>query len=83
MVTSIDVRTTLMSYMDKNPDDRPNLVQLVGLLADGIDVTTRAEIRGHVTASPDEVGGAEFCSLNVSPDDVLRERVERLMLTRN
>lgn len=45
------VRIMLKSYLDTYPEDAGNLARLSALLADAVDVTSRDEPRGHLTAS--------------------------------
>ncbi|TDD41356.1 NUDIX hydrolase [Saccharopolyspora elongata] len=62
-LTNIDVRKAAKSYMDRYPDDVRGLKSLVDLMSEGIDITTRAEMRGHVTASAVVVNDAGFVLL--------------------
>lgn len=50
-VLNNDVRIMVKSYLDTFPEDESHLARLLDLLADAVDVTTRDETRGHLTAS--------------------------------
>lgn len=44
------IRSTLDAYLDVHPADKEALADLVALADSGIDLTSRKEYRGHVTA---------------------------------
>ncbi|WP_131747603.1 NUDIX domain-containing protein [Frankia sp. Cppng1_Ct_nod] len=44
------IRTTLTTYLDTHPEDKPDLAPVLDLLDGGADLTSRKEFRGHVTA---------------------------------
>jgi 8-oxo-dGTP pyrophosphatase MutT (NUDIX family) len=50
-MTPHDVRQTLGRYILKYPQQAPTVADLLTLIASGVDVLSRSEFRGHVTAS--------------------------------
>lgn len=50
-ITTDHVRTTLAEYLEHHPDDESGLRPALDLIEAGADLTTRAELRGHATAS--------------------------------
>ncbi|MGW1177025.1 NUDIX hydrolase [Kitasatospora sp. NPDC002543] len=49
-ITADHISTTLAAYLGRFPEDAAGLAVPLGLLADGADLTSRKEFRGHVTA---------------------------------
>lgn len=50
-ITTDHIRATLADYLDRYPGDKAALAPALELLESGADMTTRAELRGHATAS--------------------------------
>lgn len=50
-ITIDHIRATLADYLEHYPEDKAALAPAVELLEAGVDLTTRAELRGHATAS--------------------------------
>ncbi|MET9470497.1 MULTISPECIES: NUDIX hydrolase [unclassified Streptomyces] len=50
MIGSIKIHQVLTDYLDANPEEKGTLSPLSDLLGLGVDVTSRKEFRGHVTA---------------------------------
>lgn len=49
-ITANHIRDTLGSYLDQRPEEKDEFAPVLALLADGADLTSRKEFRGHVTA---------------------------------
>ncbi|MGW6871328.1 NUDIX hydrolase [Streptomyces xanthophaeus] len=49
-ITREHIRDTITTYLDAHPEDKEQLAVVLDLLDDGADITSRAEMRGHVTA---------------------------------
>ncbi|WP_030980523.1 NUDIX hydrolase [Streptomyces sp. NRRL S-1824] len=49
-ITADHIRTTLVAYLEQNPEAKPELAVVHGLLDDGDDLTSRKTSPGHVTA---------------------------------
>ncbi|MBT2383581.1 NUDIX domain-containing protein [Streptomyces sp. ISL-11] len=49
-ITADHIRTTISSYLDEHPEERPALAPVPDLLDAGADLTSRKEFRGHATA---------------------------------
>lgn len=50
-VTTEQIRATLVDHLERHPEDRAGLAPALELIEAGADLTTRAELRGHATAS--------------------------------
>ncbi|MGW7366002.1 NUDIX hydrolase [Streptomyces sp. NPDC054841] len=55
-ITADHIRTTIAAYLDQHPEDKRELGVVLGLLADGDDLTSRTTLPGHVTAGAILVG---------------------------
>lgn len=49
-ITAQHIRKTLTLYLDQHPEEKPKLEPVVALLDQDVDLTSRKEYRGHVTA---------------------------------
>ena len=49
-ISTEHIRATLAEYTDAHPEEKPALAVVHGLLEDGVELTSRKEYRGHVTA---------------------------------
>ncbi len=49
-ITDQHIEQTLRTYLDRYPEDKERLAVVHQLLEDGADLTSRKEMRGHVTA---------------------------------
>ncbi|WP_348538517.1 NUDIX domain-containing protein [Streptomyces sp. 4R-3d] len=49
-ITEAHLRTTLTTYLDQHPEEKPGLAPVLNLLDSGADLTVRSEFRGHATA---------------------------------
>lgn len=49
-VTATHIRTALLDYVDRYPDEKPGLAGIVDLIDAGAELTSRKEFRGHATA---------------------------------
>lgn len=49
-ITADHIRTTVTAYLDRHPQEKAGLAELLGLLDAGADLTSRKEFRGHATA---------------------------------
>jgi 8-oxo-dGTP pyrophosphatase MutT (NUDIX family) len=56
-ISTDHIRTTLVEYTDAHPEEKPALAVVHELLDDGVDLTSRKEYRGHVTAGAVLVNG--------------------------
>ncbi|MFI2257790.1 NUDIX hydrolase [Streptomyces tubercidicus] len=55
-VTADHIRTTLHSYLEEHPEEKPGLAIALELLDAGADLSSRKEFRGHATAGAILVG---------------------------
>lgn len=49
-ITADHIRTTLTSYLDQHPEDRPDLTPALDLIDAGAELASRKEFRAHATA---------------------------------
>ncbi|MFI0218808.1 NUDIX hydrolase [Streptomyces lydicus] len=49
-ISRAHIRNTVTAYLDAHPEDKAHLDVVLGLLDGGADLTSRAEMLGHVTA---------------------------------
>ncbi|MGW6412998.1 NUDIX hydrolase [Streptomyces vinaceus] len=49
-ITGEHIRDTITTYLDAHPEDADQLTVVLDLLDAGADLTSRSEMRGHVTA---------------------------------
>jgi 8-oxo-dGTP pyrophosphatase MutT (NUDIX family) len=50
-ITTDHIRATLADHLERHPEDEAGLAPALALIEAGADLTTRAELRGHATAS--------------------------------
>ncbi|MFD7324762.1 NUDIX domain-containing protein [Streptomyces sp. NPDC059875] len=50
-LSSSHIRQLITGYLERHPDERPNLTELLGALDEGADVTSRSTLPGHITCS--------------------------------
>ncbi|MEJ8650171.1 NUDIX domain-containing protein [Streptomyces sp. MS1.AVA.3] len=55
-ITTDHIRTTLHSYVEEHPEEKPGLAIALELLDAGADLASRKEFRGHATAGAILVG---------------------------
>ncbi|MGW2919918.1 NUDIX hydrolase [Streptomyces angustmyceticus] len=55
-ITADHIRTTLHSYLEEHPEEKPGLALALELLDAGADLASRKEFRGHATAGAILVG---------------------------
>lgn len=57
-ITADHIRSTLAAYLERHPEEKPDLAAAVELAGDGTgaDLTSRKEFRGHATAGAVLVG---------------------------
>lgn len=49
-ISAVHIRMTLAAYLDAHPEEKPEFAAVWDLLDAEVDLTTRKEFRGHVTA---------------------------------